>query len=110
MKLGSDKPLVQLQKMKSSFYGKPLDGVLIELLRSPFLQALRSEITLYLIGDDISSGLSDTKSPNLQFYRTAPNQESNLYSCDVGHSAVNYRNMRKPNYSTYNSNSTHYRR
>ena len=54
MKLGNDKPSELLRKMKSSFYGKPLDGVLIELLRSLFFQALPSEIRLYLIGDDIS--------------------------------------------------------
>ena len=53
MKLGSDKPSVMLWKMKSSFYGKPLDGVLIELLRSLFLQALPSETRLQLIVDDI---------------------------------------------------------
>ena len=53
MKLGNDKPSVLLWKMKSSFYGKPLDGVLIKLLRRLFLQALPSEIRLYLIGDDI---------------------------------------------------------
>ena len=53
MKLGSDKLSVLLRKMKSSFYGKPLDGVLVELLRSLFLQALPSEIRLYLIGDNI---------------------------------------------------------
>ena len=58
MKLGDDKPSVLLRKMKSSFYGKPLDGVLIELLRSLFLQALPSEIRLCIIGDDIS--LDDT--------------------------------------------------
>ena len=51
IKLGNDKPSVLLWKMKSSLYGKPLDGVLIELLRSLFLQALPSEIRLYLIGD-----------------------------------------------------------
>ena len=53
MKLCNDKPSVLLQKMKSSFYGKPLDGVLIVLLRNLFLQVLPSEIRLYLIGDDI---------------------------------------------------------
>ena len=94
IKLGTDKPSVLLWKMKSSFYGKPLDGVLVKLLRSLFLQALPSEIKLYLIGDipldDIaqkaelnlcgikiyfqSSCASDTKSPNLQFYKTEPNQ------------------------------------
>ena len=41
MKLDNDKPSVLLRKMKFSFYGKPLDGVLIELLRSPFLQDLK---------------------------------------------------------------------
>ena len=46
-KLGNDKPSVLLWKMKSSFYGKPLDGVLIKLLRRLFLQALPSEIRLY---------------------------------------------------------------
>ena len=131
MKLGNDKPSELLRKMKSSFYGKPLDGVLIELLRSLFLQALPSKIRLYLIGDDISlddiaqkadaiyaelkynsqsSCASDTKSPNLQFYETVPNQESNLYSCDVGHSTARYRNLKKPNDSTSHSNNTHYRR
>ena len=53
MKLSNDKPSVLLQKMKSLFYGKPLDGILIELLRGLFLQALPSEIRLYLIGVDI---------------------------------------------------------
>ena len=106
MKLGDDKPSVLLPKMKFSFYGKPLDGVLIELLRSLFLQALPSEIRLYLIGDDIplddiaqkadgiyaelrynsqSSCASDIKSLDFEFYETVPNQESNLYSCDMGH-------------------------
>ena len=127
MKLGNDKPSVLLRKMKS-FYGKPLDGVLIELLRSLFLQALPSEIRLYLIGDDISlddiaqkadaiyaepkydsqsSCASDTKSPNLQFYETASNQELSLYSCSVGHSAVNYGNKREPNDGTYHLNNIH---
>ena len=131
MKLGNDKPSVLLRKMKSLFYGKSLDGVLVKVLRSLFLQALTFEIRLYLIGDDIplddiaqkadaiyaelkynspSSYASDTKSPNLQFYEIVPNQESNLYSCNMGHSAVNYRNVRKPNDSTYNSNNTHCRR
>ena len=54
MKLGNDKPSALLRKKKTSFYGKPLNGVLIELFRSLFLQALPSEIRLYLIGDDIS--------------------------------------------------------
>ena len=53
VKIGNDKPSVLLQKMKSSFYEKPLDGVLIVLLRSLFLQVLPSETRLYLIGDDI---------------------------------------------------------
>ena len=53
MKLGNDKPFVLFWKMKFSFYGKPLDSALVELLRSLFLQALSSEIRLYLIGDDI---------------------------------------------------------
>ena len=131
MKHGNDKPSVLLRKMKSSFYGKSLDGVLIKLLRSLLLQALPSEIRLHLIGDDIpldniaqkadaiyaklkynsqSLCASDTKSPNLLFYETAPNQKSNLYSCNVSHSAVNYGNVRKPNDGTYNSNNTHYRR
>ena len=57
-----------------------------------------------------SSCVSDTKSPNLQFYKTVPNQELKLYSCDEGQSAVNYGNVRKPNDGTYNSNNTHYRR
>ena len=131
MKLGNDKPSELLRKMKSSFYGKPLDGVLIELLRSLFLQALPSEIRLYLIGDDISlddiaqkadaiyaelkynsqsTCASDTKSPKLQFYETVPDQESNLYSCDVGNSTASYGNVRKPNDSTYHPNNTYYRR
>ena len=130
MKLGNDKPSVLIPKMKSSFSGKPLDGVLAELLRSLFLQALPFEIRLYLIGDDIplddiarkadaiyaklkynsqSSYASDTKSPNLQFYKTAPNQESNLYSWNMGHSAVNFGNERKPNDGTFLSSNTHYR-
>ena len=79
------------------------------------MQALPSEIWLYLIGDDISlddiaqkadaiyaelkynsqsSCASDTKSPNLQLYETAPNQESNLNSCDMGLSAENYGNVK----------------
>ena len=37
---------VLLWKMKSSFYGKPLDGILVELICSLFLQALPSEIRL----------------------------------------------------------------
>ena len=49
MKLANDKPSVLLRKLKSSFYRKPLDGVLVELLHSLFLQALPSEIRLYLI-------------------------------------------------------------
>ena len=53
MKLCNDKPSVLLRKMKSLFYGKPLDGVLIVLLRNLFLQVLPSEIRLYLIGDEI---------------------------------------------------------
>ena len=53
MKLGNDKPSELLRKMKSSFYEKPLDGVLIVLLPSLFLQVLPSETRLYLIGDDI---------------------------------------------------------
>ena len=36
IKLGNDKPSVLLRKMKSSFYRKPLDGVLIELLSGLF--------------------------------------------------------------------------
>ena len=130
MKLGNDKPSALLRKMKSLFYGKPLDGVLIELLRSLFLQALPYEIRLHLIGDipldniaqkadaiyaelkynSQSSYASDTKSPNLQFYEAVPHQESNFYSCNMGHSAVRYRNERKPNDGTYHSNNTHYRR
>ena len=131
MKLGNDKPSVLLPKINSSFYEKPLDGVLIELLHSLFLQVLPSEIRLYLIVDYIplddiaqkadaiyaelkcnsqSSCASYTKSPNLPFYETVPNHESNLYSCNVGHSAVNYQNVRKPNDGTYNSNDIHYRR
>ena len=131
MKLGNDKPSELLPKMKSSFYGKPLDGVLIELLRSLFLQALPSEIRLYLIGDDISlddiaqkadaiyaelkynsqsSCASDMKSPKLQFYETVLDQESNLYSCEVVHSTASYGNVRKPNDSSYHSNNTHYRK
>ena len=130
-KRGNDKPSVLLRKMKSLFYVKPLDSVLIELVRSLFLQALPSEIRLHLIGDDISfdditqkadaiyaelkynsqsSCASNTKSPNLQIYETAPNQESNLYSCNVGHSKVNYGTKRKPNDGTYHSNNTHYLR
>ena len=54
MKLGNDQPSVLLWIMKSSFYGKPLDGVLVELLRSQFLQVLPSEIRLYLFDDDIA--------------------------------------------------------
>ena len=129
MKLDNDKPFIFLGKMKSSFYRKPLDCVLVKLLHSLFLQALPSEIRLYLIGDNIPldniaqkayaiyaelkynsqlSHASDTKSPNSQFYETVPNQESNLYSCNVGHCTVNYRNVRKPNDSTYNSKNTHY--
>ena len=131
MKLGNDKPSELLWKMKFSFYGKLLDGVLIQLLRSLFLQALPSKIRLYLIGDDISldniaqkadaiyaeleynsqsSCASDMKSPKLQFYETVPDQESNLYSCDVGHSTASYGNVGKPNDSTYHSNNTNYRR
>ena len=131
MKLGNHKPSVLLRKMKSSFFGKPLDGVLVELLRSLFLQALPSEIRLNLIDDDIPlddiaqkgdaiyaelkyhsqlSCASDTKSHKLQFYETAPIQESNLYSCNVGHSAAIYGNERKPNDGTHHSNNTHYRR
>ena len=93
------------------------------------MQALSSEIRFYLIGDDIpfddiaqkadaiyaelkynfqSCCASETKSPNLQFYETVSDQESNLYSCDVGHSAVNYGNVRKSNDGTYLSNNTHY--
>ena len=53
MKLGNDKPSVLLRKMKSLFYEKPLDGVLIVLLPCLFLQVLPSETRLYLIGDDI---------------------------------------------------------
>ena len=67
IKLGDDKPLVLLRKIESSFYGKPLDGVLIELLRSLFLQALSSKIRLYLIGDDIL--LDDTDKKLMQFMR-----------------------------------------
>ena len=86
-----------------------------------FLQALPYEIRLHLIGDDISlddiaqkadaiyaelkynsqsSCASDTKSPNLQVFESVPDQESNLYPCDVGQSAVNYENIRKPNDGT----------
>ena len=95
------------------------------------MKALPSEMWLYLIGDNIPldiaqkadaiyaelkynsqlSYASDTKSSNLQFYETVPNQESNLYLyfCDVCHFAVNYRNERKCNDGTYLSNNTHYR-
>ena len=131
MKLGNDKPSILLQKMKSSLYGKLLDGILTKLLHSLFLQALPSEIKLYLIGDDIplydiaqKAGanyaelkynmqlfcVSDTKLPVLQFYETAASQESNLYSSKVGHSAVNCGNERKPNDSRPHPNNTHYQR
>ena len=54
MKLGNDQPSVLLRITKSSFYGKPLDGVLVELLRSQFLQVLPPEIRLYVFDDDIA--------------------------------------------------------
>ena len=53
MRLGSDKPSVLLRKMKAVFYGKQISGVVIDLLRSMFLQALPSEITVHLVGDDL---------------------------------------------------------
>ena len=53
MKLGNDKPSVLLRKMKSIFHGKQLNNVLIDVIRSIFLQALPSNITVHLVGDNL---------------------------------------------------------
>ena len=62
--------------MKSSFYGKPYEGILIELLRSLFLQALLSEIRLSIIGNDIP--LDDIAQKADAIMRKIPNRPEHL--------------------------------